>query len=338
MKWDTYKKTILGISLLSFLFILSLLYPLYGPKDLNKVVLFIYDKKGEFAGVPPMPPSSYFPLGSDRNGQDILMLILYGAKFTIISAFSVAFLRVFIGGMLGIIFSLWLKRILPIVTDFLLVFKIVPPIIMTLFLMRRVSFFIEDAIYNILLYQIIILVIIGIPSVLLTTSGILEELKGKSFTLSSYLMGGSHYHVLKTQFTPYIKSYGVLMFVQQLLSSLVLIMYLGVFQIYIGGVSKTEVHGLEILNSNSKEWAGLVGQNIYEFLRTPHIVLVPLICYFIIIIIINIIKKELEASMEIIPFGISLTKKKAKRKHTAKDHKKDAITASDFILQRDVTS
>lgn len=201
--------------------------------------------------------------------------------------------------------------------------------------MRRVSFFIDDAIYSILLYQIIILVIIGIPSVLLTTSGILEELKGKSFILSSYLMGGSHYHVLKTQFKPYIKSYEVLMFVQQLLSSLVLIMYLGVFQIYIGGVSKTEVHGLGILNSNSKEWAGLVGQNIYEFFRAPLIVLVPLICYFIIIIIINLIKKKLESSMDINPLGISLKKKKSRNKHPAKNLKKVPVTASGFTSQSD---
>ncbi|MEH7083284.1 hypothetical protein V7139_11175 [Neobacillus drentensis] len=274
-------------------------------------------------------------MGSDRNGQDILMAILYGAKFTLITAFSVALLRVLIGGVLGIIFSLWLKRILPIVSDFLLVFKIVPPIIMTLFLMRRVSFFIDDAIYGILLYQIIILVIIGVPSVLLTTSGILKELNRKSFILSSYLMGGSHYHVLKTQFKPYIKSYGVLMFVQQLLSSLVLIMYLGVFQIYIGGVSKTEVHGLEIPNSNSKEWAGLVGQNIYEFFRAPHLVLVPLICYFIIIIIINMIKKELESTMDINPLGISLKKKNAKKKHSVKDLKRVTLTEADFTLHRD---
>lgn len=123
MKWFTYKKTIFGLSILSFLFILSLMYPLYGPKDFNKVVLFLYDKKGDFVGVPPIPPSSFYPLGSDRNGQDILMMILYGAKFTLITAFSVALLLVFIGGVLGIVFSLWLKRILPIVSDFLLVFK-----------------------------------------------------------------------------------------------------------------------------------------------------------------------------------------------------------------------
>ena len=338
MKIFKYKKTMIGLSILCILLIVSLLYPLYGPKDFNKVV-FLYDEKGDLVGVPPLSPNSDFPLGSDRNGQDILLMILYGAKFTLLTAFSVAILRVLVGGVLGIVFSLWLKRIQPIFKDVLLVFKIVPPIIMTIFLMRRVSFYIVDVnVFNILLYQVIILSIIGIPSVLFMTAGIIDELKGKSFIQSSYLMGGGHFHVLKKQFLPYLKSYGVLMLVQQLLHTLTLVMYLGVYQIYIGGISKDEVRGADVLNSNAKEWAGLVGQNIYEFFRAPHIVLVPLICYFIIIIIINMMKKELESSMSLNPLAITLNKKRSKQKQTANDFKKVPITSSDFTLQKDFFS
>ena len=338
MKNNKYKKTILGLSILVMVLIISLMYPLYGPKNFNKVSLFLHDGKGEFLGVPPIPPSSHYPLGSDRNGQDILMMIIYGAKFTLLTAFSVTFLRVFIGGILGIAFSLWLKRLLPIVNDLLVVFKIVPPIIVTLFLMRRVSsFFIEDANYSIMLYQIIVLAITGVPSVLFMTSEIIKELKGKSFIQTSYLMGGSHCHVLKTQFKPYLKSYGLLMFVQQFLNTLILIMYLGAYQIYIGGVSKSEVRGMELLNSNSKEWAGMVGQNIYEFNRAPYIVLIPLICYFIIIIIINMIKKELQSSMDMNPLGIHIKKKKSKKHQTFKNEKQVAFASADFTLQKDMT-
>ena len=337
MKMLKYKKTILGLSILCILLIVSLLYPLYGPKDFNKV-FFYYNDHGDLVGVPPIPPSSHYLLGADRNGQDILWMIIYGAKFTILTALSVTVLRVLIGSVLGIVFSLWLKRVLPMFKDVLLVFKIVPPIIMTIFLMRRVSFYFADVnVYSILLYQVIILSIIGIPSVLFMTTGIIEELKGKSFIQSSYLMGGSHFHVLKKQLLPYLKSYGVLMLVQQSLHTLTLVMYLGVYQIYIGGISKDEVHGVEVLNSNAKEWAGLVGQNIYEFYRAPYIVLVPLICYFIIIIIINMMKKELESSMSNNPLAITLNKKKAKKKQTANDLKKVAITSSDFTLQKDFT-
>jgi peptide/nickel transport system permease protein len=77
-----YKKTILGLFILSFILILSFLYPLYGPVDFNKA-LYIYDKNGKMNGFPPFPPSTHNILGSDRNGADILLMMIYGAKYTI---------------------------------------------------------------------------------------------------------------------------------------------------------------------------------------------------------------------------------------------------------------
>ncbi|MDN3016466.1 hypothetical protein PH210_09650 [Paenibacillus sp. BSR1-1] len=317
MKALHYKNTIIGLSILGIVLILSLLYPLYGPEDFNKV-MYLYDKKGNLIGVPPIPPSSHYFLGSDRNGADILLMMIYGAKFTLLSAFGVTFIRVLIGGALGIIFSLWLKRLLPILKDFLLVFNLVPPIIITLVLMFPVSTtYIEDSVYSILFYQIIILIIMGVPSVLIMTTEIIDEMKGKSFIQCSYLMGGNHFHVLKTHLKPFLTSYGFLMAIQHLLNTLVLIMYLGAFQVYLGGVSREEVRGLPILNSISKEWAGLIGQNYREFFMSPWVVLIPLTCYFLLIIIINMIKKEIEVSLDINSHGMTFKRRKKKKQNDA---------------------
>jgi peptide/nickel transport system permease protein len=73
---------------------------------------------------------------------------------------------------------------------------------------------------------------------------------------------------------------------------------LGAFGIYIGGISKEEVVGLNFPNSFSKEWAGLIGQNYGEFYRSPWIVTAPLMCYFGLILMFNMMKKELESSMD----------------------------------------
>ncbi|MGG3563358.1 hypothetical protein ABES03_17335 [Neobacillus rhizosphaerae] len=330
-----YKKTIWGSSFLLCVLIISLLYPLYGPSDFDKV-FFLYDDKGDLVGVPPLPPSSYYLLGTDRNGESILLMLLYGAKFTILIALSVTILRVVVGGILGIIFSLWLKPLLLVIKDYLLVYKIVPPIIITLVLMGRVSFYMEDAIYGIILYQIVVLAIVGIPSVIVTTSEIIEELSKKSFILTSYLMGGSHFHVLKRQIKPFLTSYGILIGIQQLLNTFILIMYLGIYKIYIGGISKGNVRGLETFNSNSKEWAGLIGQNFDEFYRAPYLVYIPLICYFILILIVTMIKKELEETMNINSLGFKLKNKKIKKDQQKQDQGKTTIVASDFLLQREM--
>ncbi|MFJ7725226.1 hypothetical protein ACIQXV_03585 [Neobacillus sp. NPDC097160] len=331
MKWLNYKKTIVGLTILMLLLGLSFLYPLYGPKDFNSV-RFLYDEKGNFLGVPPFPPSSHYLLGSDRNGADILFMMIYGAKFTILMAVGVTFLRMVIGGLLGVVFSLWLNRLLPIVKDFLLVFRMIPAIIIALPLMSKAWVIgSEETIYSILFYQMLVLALVGIPSVLLTTTEIIDHMKKESFMQSSYLMGANHFHVLKTQLYPFLTSYGIVIALQHLISALSLIMFFGAFGFYIGGISAEEVRGLEIPYSFTKEWAGLIGQNYLEFNRAPYIILAPLLAYFFIIIIINMIKKELETSMDLNHLGFHLKKKKKPWRNS--DRNNMPINAAEYSLQ-----
>jgi peptide/nickel transport system permease protein len=336
MKWINYKKTIVGLTILALLLVLSFLYPLYGPKDFNKV-MFLYDEKGDLLGVPPIPPSSHYLLGSDRNGADILLMMIYGAKFTLLMAFGVTFLRVVVGGLLGIIFSLWLNRLLPIVRDFLLVYRMIPAIIIALPLMSKAWVTASwDTIYSILFYQMLVLAFVGIPSVLLSTTEIIDHLKRESFMQSSYLMGANHFHVLKTQLKPFLKSYGIVMALQHLINTLGLIMFFGAFGFYIGGISPEEVRGLETPNSFTKEWAGLIGQNYQEFNRAPYIVLAPLFSYFFIIIIIHMIKKEIETFLELNHLGFKLKKKRKKKKKLWQERQPNSLPTSshDFTFQR----
>ncbi|WP_142384102.1 ABC transporter permease [Neobacillus cucumis] len=297
---------------MSLILFISLLYPLYGPSDFNKTRI-LHDENGVMIGMPPFPPSSHFILGTDRNGADILLMMIYGAKYTILIAFGITILRVFIGGLLGIIFSFWLKILLPLVKDLFVVFRIIPHIILTLLLITATSTtYVKDGTVFIITYQMIILVIVGVPSVLVSTSDIIQELKGKSFIQSSYLMGAGHFHIIKRHLKPFMSSYGLLLFVQQLLNTLVLIMFLGTFNIYLGGISLDEIVGtaefgsLGIgahnvpgqVSSLTKEWSGLIGQNYREFYRVPWIVLDPLFAYFFLIFLINMMKKELESIIE----------------------------------------
>ncbi|WP_026566895.1 ABC transporter permease subunit [Bacillus sp. UNC41MFS5] len=307
-----YKKTIIGSTLLLLLLIMSLLYPYYGPKDYNHQVL-VKNEQGDIIGRAPFPPSDQHLLGTNRNGEDMHWLLLYGAKFTLISAFGVALLRVFLGGIFGIFLSMWAPFLKSYVKDFFLTFRYIPSILIAILLMIPiVGDFNDVAVSSIVTYQIIILVFIGFPSVTIFASDITDQLLQTSFVQSSKLMGAGKLHIVRKQLMPYIRSYGILFSVQQFISTLHITMQLGLFGMFLGGRNRAGVMGYEEPPKPatiSNEWAGLIGQNFSEFVRAPWAIFTPVFGFFIVIVIVNMIKNELEDNLD----GLKAAKKKKKK-------------------------
>jgi peptide/nickel transport system permease protein len=309
-----YKKTIIGSIILLLLLLLSCLYPYFGPKDFNHQIL-LYDEQGKVLGRAPFPPSKAHWLGTNRNGEDLHWLLLYGAKFTLITTFGVALLRVILGGIVGIFMSLWAPFLKSYFKDFFLSFRYIPAILIGIILMTPIvgGFYDNVAISSIVTYQIIILVFIGFPTVVLFASDITDELLKTSFVQSSYLMGAGEFHILKRHLLPYMRSYGVLFTVQQFLSTLHITMQLGIFGLFLGGLNREGVFGYDKPPKPatlSNEWAGLIGQSFGDLILAPWVALVPALAYFLVIFIVNIMKKEIEDSLS----GIYIVKDERKRK------------------------
>ncbi len=312
-----YKKTIIGSSLLLLLLFMSILYPYYGPRDFNHQTL-VKNEQGKIIDRAPFPPSEKHLLGTNRNGEDMHWLLLYGAKFTLITAFGVAFLRVLLGGIFGVFLSLLAPFLKSFFKDFFLPFRYIPSILIGFILMLPiVGDFNDVAVSSIVTYQIIILVFIGFPSVTLFASDITDELLKTSFVQSSFLMGAGKLHIAKKQLMPYFRSYGVLFTVQQIISTLHITMQLGLFGMFLGGRNRAGILGYDEPPkpaSLSNEWAGLIGQNFSDFLIAPWSIFSPVFCFFIVIAIVNIMKKELEENIN----GLELVKKKEKKKKNVK--------------------
>ncbi|MCH6264368.1 MULTISPECIES: hypothetical protein [Neobacillus] len=304
-----FRKTTIGSAILLLLLIASFLYPLYGPADFDKNGLIV-NEAGKVIGRAPFPPSAEHIFGTDRNGQDLLLLLLYAAKFTLITAIGVAFLRVIIGGLLGVFISLWAPWLKKYVIDIFTVFRFVPATFLGIVLMMPVMAHIERPLSTVVTYQILMLILLGIPSVLVFTTDLIEELKTKSFITTSLLMGAGRYHILKRHFFPYFRSYGILFTVQQLLTTLQVTMHLGIFGLYLGGQTVGGIVGYDDPPpkpaSVSNEWAGLIGQSLYDFIQYPWTISFTILGFFVIIQIVNMIKKELEENIA----GISYMKQK----------------------------
>ncbi|MEW8969052.1 hypothetical protein [Mesobacillus jeotgali] len=331
---SNYKKTITGFLLILGLFIVSLMYPLYGDKEYNEE-FFLYDSNGTVIGKAPTPPTLDHPLGTDRNGQDMVYIHLYGAKFTIAAVFVITATRIVFGVTTGIMVALWLPKVKVYFKDFFLGFRYVPGLIIVLFLMRPVTGqYTGIPVWTAAAYQIGVLTLIAYPAIVLITIDFIEVMQKKSFVLSSYLMGGSRSHVLTKHIWPFLKSTGLLMFVQQMLSTLIMIMHLGLFEYFMGGRTKggifTPPGERPVAETLSNEWGGLIGQNFKVMMQYPWIVLSTMIFFFFLIGVTNMMKKELERSLayENIDF-INKMKKKKEIKHV--DQEKE-ISAASFRL------
>ena len=86
------------------LFLAVLLGPLWAPVNPyiagQHVVPHLDQETGEWID-PPLNPSATYPLGTDEYGNDILSMLLYGARNTLIAAAFITMARVIIGLLLG---------------------------------------------------------------------------------------------------------------------------------------------------------------------------------------------------------------------------------------------
>ncbi|MEH7300661.1 DUF4352 domain-containing protein [Neobacillus drentensis] len=294
-----YKKTTVGIALLLLLFLASYLYPLYGPMDFNKRIL-VSDEEGNVLGRAPFPSSFEHIMGTDRNGQDMHLLMLYGAKYTLVTALVVALMRVLFGGAMGVFLSIYAPYLKKYFKDFFVIFRYIPTIFLGIVLMLPVHGSFESPMSSVVTYQILMLVFLGFPSVTIFASEITDELVRTSFVKSSYLMGASRFHIIRRHLMPYFRSYGVLFTFQQLLSALQITMHLGIFSFFLGGQTIGGTFGYEEppkAASLTNEWAGLIGQNFHDFMRAPWMIFAPILGFFIVILIVNMMRKELEEQM-----------------------------------------
>ncbi|MBT2678967.1 hypothetical protein J7E38_08135 [Bacillus sp. ISL-35] len=312
-----YRKTIIGSLLIIGLFTVSLMYPLYGDKDFHEE-FYIYDKNGSIIDRAPTPPTLDHPLGTDRNGQDMVYIHLYGAKFTIAAVFTITALRILIGVLTGIVIAIWLPGMKIYFKDFFLGFRYVPGLIIVLFLMAPVTgHYTGMSVWIAVAYQIGVLTLVAYPAIVILVIEFIEELQKKSFVLSSYLMGGSSFHILKKHMWPFLKSTGTLMIVQQILSTLVIIMHLGIFEYFLGGRTKGGIFTLPgdipVAETLSNEWGGLIGQNSRVMLQYPWMVLSTMVFFFFLIVVLNMMKKELEGNLETDRIDFNSKRKKTKQ-------------------------
>ena len=117
MIWTTPSAAI-GMTLLVLLVLVALLAPVLAPYSPHEQV-----------GLPFVSPSGKFWLGLDDGGYDVLSLLMYGLRISLIVGFGAAVISSVIGTLIGVLsgyFGGWVDTVLMRFTDYFLVIPLLP--------------------------------------------------------------------------------------------------------------------------------------------------------------------------------------------------------------------
>ncbi len=299
MKKDRYRKTKISIGILFALLAASILYNFVGPDDYRSMLDVLYDEKGNVLENPPYPPSKDYLLGTDRDARDNLLLIIDGLKYTIAAVLIVSLLRVAAGAFFGIVVETWAPALKAFFKAFFLPFHYIPLLLIGVLLMDSVVFmYNEIPVIMKIEYQMIILFLLGFPTVFFFTTDLVKEINTKSFVTCSYLLGGNRLHILLRQILPHLKPQFALLFVQQILQTLQVMMGLAMFGLFLGGPHQEKIYNTPYKKSITNELAGLTGQNFWTLKNSPWVAFSSLGLLLAIFILVIIIKNEMVANME----------------------------------------
>lgn len=275
--WQVVKRDVrfwIGITFLSVLMIVSIGYTLFFDGNIRELTM-MYNEKGELEAA-PFAPSSKFWFGSDVKGRDLVQLIIEGAKWTVGASIIIAILRVIVGGGIGLLLGMYGKRSFPVISSFFDPFSIVPMVMISYFMLNEVLTFDSGAevvpLYLRVAFQIIVLVCLAVPTVMLYVAQEVKRIKKEEFMLAATVLGGSKWQRLKRHMASYVTTISLLV-AQQFVSTLLLLLHLGLLQLFFGGT--ITFSGMDP-DSVTKEWTGLIGQNFRHLTTHTWIVLIPI--------------------------------------------------------------
>ncbi|MBA2175226.1 ABC transporter permease [Halobacillus locisalis] len=329
-------KFLIGFLVITSMLVISFVYTATADPLIEKFTLVYEDDK--LVSAPPHSPEFVF-LGSDPVGFSILDQLLVGAKYTILFALAVAFLRMFVGFILAIPFAFFfppkLQRFVEKGVDgmYFLPLTIVAYILLQPVLKMPMSGF-ETTVTERILYQGIILVLLVLPLVMTLFGNEMKLLMQEEYVVSSKVLGGSSVHLLWKHLLPHLSTRMGIVFGQQFIQTLLILIHLGVFKLFFGG---TIIKPLDPPRSVTNEWSGIIGSSKDALMTGNWWYIIPaLLCFMVLILSMQLIISGIKEVQQIrvgVPVERSTWWRKLLPNRTTQRYKPDvAPEPNDFVF------
>jgi peptide/nickel transport system permease protein len=234
--------------------------------------------------VPPFAPSERHLWGTDAIGRDIFSLIVAGAQQTLILAFSVVVIRMFIGIFLGVLAGwfndTWLDQLIRAVVSALAVF---PTLLLAALLVFAIG--IENGMRTFL----IALFLVGWGEIVEFVRGEVISLRGKPFVESAIAVGQSTPRLIRVHFIPNLAPGLIAVAAVEVSAVLLLLGELGFIGIFIQGGASSDFG----LYSQVPEWGSLLA-GVRAWVRSyPWTGIYPTLAFFVAILGFNLLGEGL---------------------------------------------
>lgn len=229
----------------------------------------VYEEDGvTVKSTPPHSPPEPFLLGSDGQGFSMLDMLIIGAKYTLFFGLLIAFLRVFIGLLGGVLFAFgcgpkhqkWVEKTVDSIH--FLPLSLVAYILLRPILTELQSGFAYSLTERIVL-EIIILTILVVPLTSVLLGNEMKRVLSYEFIKNAQVLGGSRWHIFWRHVLPHISARTTILFGQQFIQVLIIFMHLGIFSLFFGGSDRTFGLVQDPPRSISYEWSGLLGSTTH---------------------------------------------------------------------------
>lgn len=271
-------------------FLFFSMYQSWFAEESMKHIVYMYDDEGRLSSAPPHPPSEHFLFGSDHWGYSIKDQIIVGAKYTLFFASVIAFARIALGFMLAIPYAFlvrgkW-KRFIEKTVDSM---HFVPITVLAYLLLQPIllsgpegwEMILTERIFA----QIFVLTILVVPLVMVLIGNEIKMLLQTEYMMSARTLGGDWKHMLKVHLMPHLAPRLGVVFGQQFIQVLLILIHLGLFKLFFGGTIISYGLMKDPPRTATYEWAGMISNAKNALMTQQYWFILPVFGAFIISII-----------------------------------------------------
>jgi ABC-type dipeptide/oligopeptide/nickel transport system permease subunit len=262
-----------GISLVFFTIFLAIFGPIMAPHTLTETLETSY--VGDQILAPPLEPfeSMDYPLGTDRWGYDLLSMVLYGIRYTLMVSVVVTIIKMLFGTIIGIYVGTW-KKTPQWIEAIETAWSYIPLFLILFFFFNPISFGERVEPSSLIFYFITVTSIISIPSIISSVRKKTIEISQSIYIEAARVLGANRHRIIWKHIFPQMKESLLIMFILEIVYVITIMGQLALMNIFIGGTIVR--YDPTIYLSITKELSGLVGSSRGNVYGSIYILYIPL--------------------------------------------------------------